>query len=83
MQIYCENCKNHTEFSHPKILILISNKKAKVKSKCAACLTRRTFFDKINDEYQLEQLVKKKFSLLMYFIKDMKKKCWQFKLKDF
>ena len=51
MQICCENYKKHTECTHPKILVLISNKKAKVKSKCAACLTRRTFFDKINDEY--------------------------------
>ena len=29
--------------------------KSKIKSKCAECLT---FFDKINDEYELEQLVK-------------------------
>ena len=43
---------------NPKILVLISNKKAKVKSKCTECLTDRTFFDKINDEYDLEQLVK-------------------------
>ena len=49
MQIYCENCKNHTEFSHPKILVLISNKKAKVKSKCAECFADRKFFDQIND----------------------------------
>ena len=48
----------HTESTHAKILVLISNKKAKVKSKCAECLTDRTFFDKINDQYELEQLVK-------------------------
>ena len=54
MQSYCENCKKHTERPHPKILVLISNKKAKVKSKYAECLTDRTFFDKINDEYELE-----------------------------
>ena len=35
-----------------------SNKKVKVKSKCAECLADRKFFDKINDEYELEQLVK-------------------------
>ena len=46
MQIYCENCKKHIECTHPKILVLISNKKAKVKSKCAKCLTDRTFFGK-------------------------------------
>ena len=54
---------------HPKILVLISNKKGKVKSKCAECLTDRTFFDKIN-KYELEQLAKHFFSLLMYFIKE-------------
>ena len=32
--------------------------KAKVKSKCPECLTDRTLFDKINDEYELQQLVK-------------------------
>ena len=56
--IFIVNSKKHTECTHPKILVLISNKKAKVKSKCAECLTDRTFFDKINDEYELEQLVK-------------------------
>ena len=49
MEIYCENCKKHTESTHPKILVLISNKKAKLKSKCAECLTDRKFFDKISD----------------------------------
>ena len=58
MQIYCGNCEKHTECTHPKILVLISNKKAKVKSKYAECLTDRTFFDKINDEYELVKLVK-------------------------
>ena len=35
MQIYCKKCKKYNERSHLKILGLISNKKAKVKSKCA------------------------------------------------
>ena len=48
----------NTESTHPKMLVLISNKYAKVKSKCAKCLTDRTLFDKINDKYELEQLVK-------------------------
>ena len=69
MDIYCKNCRKHTECTNPKILVLISNKKAKVKSKCAECLTDRTFFDKIN-KYELEQLAKHFFSLLMYFIKE-------------
>ena len=41
-----------------KNIILVSGRKAKEKSKCAECLTDRTFFDKINDEYNLEHLVK-------------------------
>ena len=57
MKIYCENYKKHTESTHSKILVLISKKK-KVKSKCTECLTDETFSDKINDEYELEQLVK-------------------------
>ena len=35
-----------------------SNKIAKVKSKCAERLTDRTFFDKINNEYEIKQLGK-------------------------
>ena len=46
MQIYSENCKKHTECTHAKILVLISNKKAKVKTKYAECLTDRTFLMK-------------------------------------
>ena len=53
MDIYCKNCKKYTECTHPKMLVLISNKKAKVKSKCAEYLTNRTFFCKINDAYDL------------------------------
>ena len=68
MNSYCKNCKNHTECTHPKRLVLISEKKAK--SKCAECLTDRAFSAKINDEYDLEQLLKHFFSLLMYFIKE-------------
>ena len=58
MDIYCKNCKKHTECIHPKILVLISNKNAKVIWKCTEWLAGRTFFDKIKDEYHLEQLVK-------------------------
>ena len=68
MDIYCKNCKNHTQCTHPKKLVLISDKKGKAKSECAEILT-----DKINDEYDLEQLVKPFFVLffflLVYFIK--------------
>ena len=58
MHIYCKNFKKHTECKHPKKLLLISDKKAKATSKCAKYLTDRIFFDKINDKYDLEQLVK-------------------------
>ena len=58
MHIYCKSCKKHTECTHPKKLVLTPDKKTKAKSKCAKCLTDRTFYDKINDEYDLEQLVK-------------------------
>ena len=63
MGIYCKNCKSHTECTYPKILVLISNKKTKVKSKYNECLTDRTFFDKINEEYDLQELVKHFFFL--------------------
>ena len=92
MDIYFKNCKKHTEYTHPKkYQILISDNKAKAKSKCAKCLTERTFFDKINDEYGLEQLVKHFLSLLMRFMKehgDLLRKVQEknrkvFKLKSF
>ena len=53
-----KNSKKHTECTHPIKLVLISDKKGKAKSKCTECLTDRKFFDKINGEYDLEQLVK-------------------------
>ena len=61
MDIYFKNCKKHTKCIHPKVLLLISRKKAKVKSQCAECLTDRTCFDKVNDKYDLDQLVKHSF----------------------
>ena len=39
MDIYCKNCKKHTECTNPKKLVLISDKKAKTKAKCAEFLT--------------------------------------------
>ena len=50
MDIYYKNCKKHT--------LLISDEKGKAKSKCTECLTDRTFFDKINDEYDIAKLAK-------------------------
>ena len=54
MQIYCKNCKKHTSNMFPKIVVLILKNKIKGKSKCAICLTERSFIDKIEDEYDLE-----------------------------
>ena len=58
MQIYYKNRKTYTDNTFPKILIFISKKKIKEKSKCAICLTDRTFFNKRINEYDLEQLLK-------------------------
>ena len=44
--------------------------KSKSKIKMHGVLTFRKFFDKINDKYDLEQLLKHFFYLLMYFIKE-------------
>ena len=54
MHIYCKNYKKHTGNTLPKKLILISKNKIKGKSKCAICLTERTFIDEIEDECDLE-----------------------------
>ena len=55
MHIYCKKCKKHAGNTFPKKLILISKNKIKGKSKCAICLTERTFIDKIEDKYDLER----------------------------
>ena len=60
-QFIGKTVKKHTECTYTKKLVLISDKKANAKSKCAKFLTDRTFFGKINDEYDLEQLVKHSF----------------------
>ena len=54
MQMYYKNCKKYTGNTLPKKLVLISKNKIKGKSKCAICLTERTFIDEIEDEYDLE-----------------------------
>ena len=52
MYIYCKKCKN----TFPKKLILNSKNKIKGKSKCAICLTERSFIHEI--EYDLESELK-------------------------
>ena len=55
MHIYRKNCKKHAGNTFPKKLILISKNKIKVKSKCAICLTERTFIHEIRSKYDLER----------------------------
>ena len=54
MHIYCKKCKNHTDNTIPKQLILISKNEIKGKSKCIICLTKMIFTDEIEGEYDLE-----------------------------
>ena len=52
MHIYCKTCNKHTANTFQKKKTLISKNKIKGKSKCAICLTKKTFIDEI--EYDLE-----------------------------
>ena len=54
MHIYCKKCKKHTSNTFPKILVLIAKNKIKGKSKCAICVTEKTFVDEFEDLYHLE-----------------------------
>ena len=58
MHIYCKKCKKHTSNTFPKKLVLISKNKIKGKSKCAICLTERTFIDETESKYDLESELK-------------------------
>ena len=88
--MYCKNCKKHTGNTFPKKLILISKNKTKGKSKCAICLTERTFIHEIEDKYGLESDLKFIFSFLLTdvikengdLLRKVQKKYKKFKLKD-
>ena len=54
MVIYCKKCNKHTRNTYPKKIILISKDKIKGKSKCAICLTERTFIDEIEGDLERE-----------------------------
>ena len=54
MHMYCQNYKKHTSNTFPKKLVLISKNKIKAKSKCAICLTKKTFMHEIKDKCGLE-----------------------------
>ena len=43
MHIYCKKCKKHAGNTFPKKIILISKNEIKGKSRCAICLTEKTF----------------------------------------
>ena len=54
MHMYGKNCKKHTGNTFPKKLVLISKNKIKGKSKCAICLTEKTFIHEIESKNDLE-----------------------------
>ena len=54
MYMYYKNCKKHTGNMFPKNWFMISKNKIKGKSKCAICITERTFIQEIEDKYGLE-----------------------------
>ena len=60
--MYCKNCKKHTGNKFPKKLVLISKNKIKGKSKCAICLTERTFI------HEIESLCDQESELLTDFL---------------
>ena len=53
MDIYCKKCKKHTSNTFPKKLVLTLENKIKGKSKCAICLTKRTFIDEIEGDLEI------------------------------
>ena len=52
--MHCKYCKSDTGNTFPKKLILISKNKIEGKSKCAICLTERTFIHEIEGKYDIE-----------------------------
>ena len=58
MHIYCKICKKHSRNTFPKKLILISKNKIKGESKCAICLSERTFIHETEDKYGPESQLK-------------------------
>ena len=53
MHIYCKKCKKHTSNIFPKRFVLISKNKIKGKSRCAICLTERSFIDEIKGDLEI------------------------------
>ena len=53
MHIYCKKFNKHTSNTFPKKLSLISKNKIKGESRCAICLTKRTFIDEIEGDLEI------------------------------
>ena len=53
MHIFCKTFKKHTANTFPKKIILISKNKIKGKSRCAICLTKRTFIDETEGDLEI------------------------------
>ena len=66
MHIYCKKCNKHTANTFPKKLVLISKNKIKGKSRCAICLTERSFIDEV--KYDLESALE---IYLQFFLTDI------------
>ena len=64
MHIYYKKCNKHTANTFPKKIILISKNKIKGKSKCAICLSERTFIDEIEGDLEIE------FEIYLHFFTD-------------
>ena len=52
--MYSKKCNKDTGNTYPKKIVLISKNKIKGKSKCAICLTERTFIDEIEGDLERE-----------------------------
>ena len=73
MQIYCKNCKKHTDNTFPKKISPYFKNLNKKKSKCAICLTERTFIHEIEGKYNLGSKVK----VYPKFFADRYKRKWR------
>ena len=65
MHLYCKNCKKHAGNTFLKKIVLISKNKITGKSKCAICLTEKTFIHEIEGKYRLESQLEIYFSFLL------------------
>ena len=54
MHISCKMCNKHTSNTYWKKTVLVWKNKIKGKSKCAICLTERTFIDEIEADLERE-----------------------------